>query len=87
MKRENALKRLGLSASSPEAVKLSGATVEELETAAASKKDYLSLVAERQTSAKCSRMEAHDFVRKNNRAEYNAHRETGFTRKATAVAA
>lgn len=71
MKKEKAL--LGFRGSSEERAKLASATVEEIETAAAGKKDYLALVAERAATAKCKKSEAHVWVMKNHKAEYAEH--------------
>jgi hypothetical protein len=74
MKREKAL--LGFRGSSEERAKLATAAPEEIEKVASEKKDYLALVADHQTSAKCDRVAAHDYVRKNHKAEYRAFRDS-----------
>lgn len=69
MRKEKAL--LGLSAT--ERAAAATASVEDTEKMAASKKDYLTLVAERVDSAKCKRSEAHLFIQRNHREAYAAH--------------
>jgi hypothetical protein len=75
-KREKAL--LGFRGSSEERAQLATAQPEEIEAAAAKKKTYLQLVAER-TSVELAannpkpKTAAHDYVRRNHYAEYEAH--------------
>lgn len=71
LKKERAL--LGFKGTASEKVSLASKTAEEIEQLNATAKDYLTLVAERAESAKCSKTEAHIFVQRNNREVYAAH--------------
>jgi hypothetical protein len=71
LKKDRAL--LGFKGTSAEKVALASKTAEEIETLAAAKKDYLTMVAEHATTAKCAKSEAHVFVQRNHRDVYAAH--------------
>ncbi len=68
-RKERAL--LGLSPN--ERTALAASPVEDIEKAAAGKKDYLTLVNEHVAATKCKKSEAHQFVMKAHSAEYRAH--------------
>lgn len=71
LKKDRAL--LGFRGTVADKASLASKTAEEIEQLNATAKDYLTLVAERAESAKCSRTDAHIYVQRNNRDVYAAH--------------
>ncbi len=85
MKREKAL--LGFRGTQADLVKLATGSPEDIESFSIAKKTYLQLVAERATTEKCSKPDAHVWVQKNHRDEYALHLSSKGVVKAAPVAA